>query len=65
MDQLVRTPELRHKLIVAGVSLPLAYITANDNHATRMLAMESSCIAYLTKPFPAKSLVEAIERVAP
>jgi hypothetical protein len=26
--------------------------------------MESGCLAYLTKPFPAKSLIEPIERVA-
>ena len=56
--------ELRHKLIAAGVSLPVVYITANDNHATRMAAIESGCIAYLTKPFAAKSLMEPIERVS-
>jgi FixJ family two-component response regulator len=56
--------ELRHRLTDAGVSLPVIYITANDSHATRMAAMASGCIAYLTKPFPAKSLIEPIEKVA-
>ena len=56
--------ELRHKLIASGISLPVVYITANDNHATRMAAMESGCIAYLTKPFSAKSLIEPIARIS-
>jgi FixJ family two-component response regulator len=56
--------EVRHRLIAAGISLPVVYITANDNHATRMAAMESGCVAYLTKPFSAKSLIEPIETVS-
>jgi FixJ family two-component response regulator len=56
--------EVRHRLISAGVSLPVVYITGNDNHATRMAAMESGCVAYLTKPFSAKSLIEPIEKVS-
>jgi len=55
--------ELRHRLKAAGISLPVIYITANDNPAVRMAAVESGCIAYLTKPFGAKSLIEPIERV--
>jgi FixJ family two-component response regulator len=56
--------ELRHRLIAAGISLPVVYITANDNHATRMAAIESGCIAYLTKPFSAKAFIEPIERIS-
>ncbi|MDH2385000.1 response regulator [Bradyrhizobium sp. CER78] len=55
--------ELRHCLADRGVNLPVIYITGNDNHATRMAALESGCIAYLTKPFPAQALIEPIERV--
>jgi DNA-binding response OmpR family regulator len=40
------------------------YITANDSDTIRTAAMESGCIAYLTKPFPAKSLIEPIKCVA-
>ena len=54
--------EVRHRLKAGGVSLPVIYITGKDNHATRMAAMESGCIAYLTKPFAAQSLIEPIER---
>jgi FixJ family two-component response regulator len=56
--------ELRHKLIALGISLPVVYITANDNHATRMAAIESGCIAYLTKPFSGQALIEPIERIS-
>ena len=56
--------EVRHRLKAAGISLPVIYITANDNHATRMAATESGCIAYLTKPFPAKSLIEPIQKIS-
>jgi len=44
--------------------VPVIYITANDNPATRMAALESGCIAYLTKPFSAKSLIEPIEQAS-
>ena len=56
--------ELRHRLKAAGISVPVIYITANDNPATRMAALESGCIAYLTKPFSAKSLIEPIEKAS-
>jgi CheY-like chemotaxis protein len=44
--------------------LPVIYITANDNPGTRMAALESGCIAYLTKPFSAKSLIEPLEKAS-
>ena len=56
--------ELRHRLKESGSSLPVIYITANDNPAVRMAALASGCIAYLTKPFAAKSLLEPVERAA-
>lgn len=56
--------EVRHRLKAAGVSLPVIYMTGKDNHATRMAAMSSGCIAYLTKPFAARSLIDPIERAS-
>jgi FixJ family two-component response regulator len=56
--------DLRHHLVESGVALPVIYITGNDSHATRMAAMASGCLAYLTKPFTAQSLIEPIERAA-
>jgi len=56
--------ELRHQLAQKGVRVPVIYITGNDSDATRMAAMASGCLAYLTKPFTARSLIEPIERAA-
>jgi FixJ family two-component response regulator len=56
--------EVRSRLVSAGILLPVIYITANDSDSIRAAAIESGCIAYLTKPFAARSLIEPIERVA-
>ena len=56
--------EVRHRLAEAGIALPVIYITGNDSEATRMAAMASGCVAYLTKPFTAQSLIEPIKRAA-
>lgn len=56
--------DLRYQLAEQGVTLPVIYITGNDSHATRMAAMASGCVAYLTKPFTARSLIDSIERAA-
>jgi FixJ family two-component response regulator len=56
--------DLRHHLAESGIELPVIYITGNDSHATRMAAMASGCLAYLTKPFTARSLIEPIEKAA-
>jgi FixJ family two-component response regulator len=55
--------ELRHRLKAAGISLPVIYITGNDKPAVRKAALASGCVAYLTKPFAAKSLIEPIDKV--
>jgi FixJ family two-component response regulator len=56
--------ELRRRLKAAGVSLPVIFITGNDNPATRMAAMASGCLAYLTKPFVAEALIEPVNKAA-
>jgi DNA-binding response OmpR family regulator len=54
--------ELRHRLNAAGISVPVIYMTANDNPAVRAAALQSGCLAYLTKPFSAISLIEPLKR---
>jgi FixJ family two-component response regulator len=54
--------ELRHRLKSAGISLPVIYITANDDPALREAALDSGCIAFLTKPFSAQSLIESLKK---
>ena len=56
--------EVRRGLKAAGISVPVIYITAGDNDRVRMAARESGCLAYLTKPFSAKSLIEPLERAS-
>ena len=56
--------ELRHRLKAVGHSVPVIYMTGNDNPAVRKAALESGCLAYLTKPFSAKSLIEPVERAS-
>jgi FixJ family two-component response regulator len=56
--------ELRRKLVVRGIDIPVIFITASDSEDTRRAAMKVSCTAYLVKPFPAKSLMEAIEKAS-
>ena len=54
--------ELRHRLKEANISVPVIYITGNDSSAVRTAAQQSGCLAYLTKPFSAKSLIEPLHR---
>ena len=56
--------EVRHRLKEANISVPVIYITGNDSPAVRTAAHQSGCLAYLTKPFSAKSLMEPLHRAA-
>jgi len=56
--------ELRHRLKAAGISVPVIYLTGNDNPAVRAAALQSGCLAYPTKPFSAKSLIEPLGRAS-
>ncbi len=56
--------ELRHRLKADGISVPVIYMTGNDNPAIRMAALESGCLAYLTKPFSTMSLIEPLKRAS-
>jgi FixJ family two-component response regulator len=56
--------ELRRRLKGAGVSVPVIYITGNEDPAVRKAALASGCIAFLTKPFAAQSLIEPLKALA-
>jgi FixJ family two-component response regulator len=56
--------ELSQQLSERGASLPIILITGNDSDATRNAALQSGCAAYLTKPFPAQSLIEPIRKAS-
>jgi len=54
--------EVRHRLKAANISVPVIYITGNDSPAVRAAAYQSGCLAYLTKPFSAMSLIVQLHR---
>jgi len=56
--------ELRQRLKAANISVPVIYMTGNDNPAVREAALQSGCHAYLTKPFSAASLAEKLRRAS-
>ena len=56
--------EVRHRLKAANISVPVIYMTGKDNPAVRKAALQSGCLADLTKPFSAKSLMEPLHRAA-
>ena len=56
--------ELRHCLTSANISVPVIYMTGNEDPAVREAALQSGCLAYLTKPFSAKSLIEPLHKAA-
>jgi FixJ family two-component response regulator len=56
--------ELRHRLKAAGNAVPIIYMTGNDNLAVRTSAIQSGYLAYLTKPFSAKSLIGPLKEAS-
>jgi FixJ family two-component response regulator len=54
--------ELRRRLKASGNTVPVIYMTGNDSPTVRTAAHESGCLAYLTKPFSASSLIKSLKR---
>src|SRR5882762_5623581 len=56
--------ELRHGLKAAGISVPVIYMTGNEDPAVHRAAVQSGCVAFLKKPFAAQSLIEPLKKVS-
>ena len=54
--------ELRYRLKAAGSNVPVIYMTGNEDPAVRKAALDSGCIAFLTKPFSVPELIEPLKR---
>ena len=52
--------ELHRRLMADGSSVPVIFITARDDEATRREAMNAGCAAYLGKPVSGRVLIDAI-----
>jgi FixJ family two-component response regulator len=56
--------ELRQGLKAAGVSVPVIYMTGNEDPAVRTAALDSGCIAFLIKPFSVQALMEPLKKAS-
>ena len=54
--------DLQDDLVSAGSSIPIIFITAHDDGATRERARRGGAVEYLTKPFDEEALIDAIQR---
>jgi FixJ family two-component response regulator len=54
--------ELHDRLVTAGRRIPIIFITAFDDTATRERARRAGAVEYLRKPFDDESLICAIHR---
>jgi FixJ family two-component response regulator len=57
--------DLRQRLVAAGSTLPVIFMTALDDTATRTKALRVGCVAYLQKPVLARLLMDAIHKATP
>lgn len=55
--------ELYDRLAATHPRRPVIFMTAYDEPAARAQSEKAGAVAYLTKPFPGKRLIEAIDRV--
>ena len=52
--------ELAIQLAERGIRYPIIFMTGRDNDSDRRKAEDVGAVAYLTKPFPARSLIGAL-----
>ena len=56
--------ELQEQLVADDVAIPIIFMTAHDDAATRDRIRRSGAAGYLGKPFDGQALLDAIRRVA-
>ena len=54
--------ELRRHLLAARSTIPVVFITARDDEATRVEALAVGCVDDVQKPFESSRLISALER---
>lgn len=55
-------PELYEKLLAAEMCVPVVFITAHDDTATRVRVLRTGAITLLEKPFAEQALLDAVAR---
>lgn len=56
--------ELQEQLAADRVAIPIIFMTAHDDAATRERIRRSGAVGYLGKPFDGQALLDVIRRVA-
>jgi FixJ family two-component response regulator len=54
--------DLQHKLIEAGIRIPIIFITGHGDIPMSVKAMKSGAVEFLTKPFRSQDLLDAIHQ---
>jgi FixJ family two-component response regulator len=57
--------EFAQHLANVGFSMPIIFMTADDNESVKRRAAEIGCLAFLRKPFSANVLIEALVNISP
>ncbi len=57
--------EFAQHLANAGFTMPVIFMTADDNESLKRRAMEVGCVSFLLKPFSADVLMEALVNLPP
>jgi FixJ family two-component response regulator len=55
---------LREDIKAGGVSVPVIFITGNMSPVVRKAALNSGCVAFLTKPFSSHQLIDSLRRAS-
>ena len=53
--------ELQRRLRASGSTIPVIFMTAHYDEATRSQALDAGCVSFLCKPFRPTQLIEAID----
>jgi FixJ family two-component response regulator len=53
--------ELARRLADQGFSTPIIFMSADRNDSIKSRAMETGCVAFLTKPFGSEVLIKALD----
>lgn len=54
--------ELQRRLAATDHKLPIIFMTAVESETNQREAKEAGCVAYLRKPFPARQLIQAVDK---
>jgi FixJ family two-component response regulator len=57
--------EIAQHLVNAGFTIPIIFMSADDNESIRRRSTEMGCVAFLTKPFSADVLIEVLATLPP